>query len=101
MYARGPLALYAGMAEALAATPEALLRTEAEGVDALEAEAVLRGLSTPPGMPRTLASTKELLITRHRLSCDGGRCRFREGDNATLRTGEPRYSGPRSLLGPT
>jgi len=87
LYARGPLALYAGMAEALAATPEALLRTEAERVETLEAEAVLRGLSTPPGMPRTLAATEELLLTRHRLSCGGGRCLFREGDNATQRTG--------------
>ena len=90
--AREPLVSpeFAGMAEALAATPEALLRTEVAVVEALEAETVLRGLSTPPGMPRTLAATKEFLLTRHRLSCHRRRCLFREGDNATRRTGEPR-----------
>ena len=90
--ARGPIVSpwYAGMAEALEATPGALLRTEVAAVEALEAETVLRGLSTPPGMPRTLAATKELLLTRHKLSCDDGRCLFREKDNATQRTGEPR-----------
>ena len=98
--ARGPLVSpeFAGMAEALAATPEALLRTEVAVVEALEADAVLRGLSTPPGMPRTLAATKEFLLTRHRLSCHRRRCLFREGDNATRRTGEPRLRATQPLI---
>jgi hypothetical protein len=81
---------YAGVAEALTETPEQLLRTKAAGAEALEADTVRRGLVIPPGMPRTLAAAKQLLLTRYRRSCPGGRCLFREGENATQLTGTPR-----------
>lgn len=86
---------YAAIAEALVATPNAMLlqlRSKVAGVEALEIEMMRRGLSLPPGVPRTFAAAKQFLLPRERLACPNGRCLFRKppGNTTELTTGNPR-----------